>query len=201
MIFSRLAQVLLLLGLLPLSACTSFRNIASISELSSDESVLVGKVVMEGADVSDFMIGKLVSADVQLAYELPVKNGKLKLQRGTGRSVQGASFSKGQEVLRVAVKRQKVYLVGIHAGSTIVLVHNFRLFPILVTIDPSKNACNYIGTIALTKSGDKFKVEVRDEFAQDGKKLSELVEGCELKKNLARKTSKSDIRELANQQQ
>ncbi|HVE13901.1 MAG TPA: hypothetical protein VNI01_10940 [Elusimicrobiota bacterium] len=185
--------------LLLLSSCSSFHQIKDISNLNSDEKVIVGEVELVGTKVSDWVRGIYAGSNLVFDYKLKFRNGKLFLRAHSGQDLnEGMSgFGSKGGVFHVGVKNRPVYLVGIRSTSTIVLANSIYLFPILVSIKPSDNRCEYVGTVVIEKASKGMSVEVRDDFEKSKEKYSGLVNGCNLTKNLAAKLTPEEIDGLA----
>jgi hypothetical protein len=178
--FMKIQNISLLLSALTLAACSSASKVKKLSELKTDERVIVGKIEMV-KPISEFVTGIYGSSSLIVSDKLPVdEKGKISnfklLNHG---SVAECGFGKTGCSFQIKMKKTKSYLTSIRAASTVVVVTNYYGFPLFLEIPESSDACSYVGRIRVTLSKtEKPKIEILNDFLKENGAVSQSVEGC-----------------------
>jgi hypothetical protein len=144
-----------------------------MSEVEPNEKVIVGEIRFVGGDLGDWTSGLFLNA-----WPL-FTNGR----QGDGfLSGRGGSLPSKGGVFHVAVgKEHQVHLAGISVQSTLIFVNVNSFLPLFLKLHQTSSACDYVGTIIVSKRGQRIFAKVVDTFGRDKAAYVTYVKGCDLK--------------------
>ena len=154
-----------------------------VSELKSDERLLVGEVRTEGAPLSKYAIGVYVGSEVVFARTLPDHPLSTEELDWVGESV-GENVGSSGGVFLVAAPRNDVFLLGVRVrGTAVVRTVRFLATPAKVAAGSAR--CTYVGSIILRPAADGLDIAIENDLAGAVKRGGVKLEGCELVPALA----------------
>lgn len=166
-------------ALVGLTHCSrgTFRDVKDASELQSDERLLVGEVIAEGAPLSSYAMGVYVGTDVSMDRALPDHELSGDEFESVGDSV-GENLGKNGGTFVVAAPRSESFLLGVRVHGYAV-VRSVRFLATPAKIAAGSARCTYIGTIVIRPAAGTIDVSVRDDLAGALKRNPTKLEGCE----------------------
>jgi hypothetical protein len=178
-----IALVALLLAVGHVAACSPFHTVHNAKDIGPGEKVIVGDVRIAGGDLWQWVGGAWGDAHLVFDYELPGRGTQIIVTPMDGYAVRDPTFDKNGGLFSVGVRNQDVFIISIRvkfaAGFIVV-----KSFPVLVRVMSSPNRCEYVGTLVVSRRGDRISTDIYDDYDGFVARYPALVRGCTIAKHL-----------------